>query len=94
MAPESDNGTQQKADGTVYVGGLMNDDTYCIIVGETSLCGKLYRRLGHRNGADFATHWDSVVQSEAEARGRAGYETTLCPECEAHDDYPFKEEVC
>lgn len=66
---------------TVYAGGLMNDDTYCIIVGETSLCGKLYRRLGHKNGADFAVHWCAEVVTRDEAESASGPRTELCEDC-------------
>lgn len=76
----TDGGSSESA-STVYAGGLgsgaTDADEYCLIVGETSLCNKLYRRLGHQNGADFAVTWDYEVTSPDDApRG-----TELCRDC-------------
>jgi len=65
----------------VFVGrlgeGVHNAEQYCIIEGETSLCDTLYRRLGHRNGAKFATTWDYEVSGAEDAP--VGVE--LCKDC-------------
>ena len=55
----------------VFVGGLgagvTDASEYCIIKGETSLCDRLYRRLGHPNGAKFAVTWDYEVSGAEDA---------------------------
>lgn len=72
----------------LYVGGIGGSvdgaDDYHIFVGNLSLCGEVYRKLGQREGASFATHWDYSVESQEDAEDTSATNLCdLCPECEA-----------
>lgn len=71
----------ESAQSEVFVGGLgegiHSAEEYCIIEGKTSLCDMLYRSLGHRNGATYATTWDYEASGPEDAP--VGVE--LCEKC-------------
>jgi len=73
--------TEWEIEDKVYVGGLgagpSQASEYCIIRGETSLCDRLYRRLGSPDGAESATTWDYQVSGRDDAPRRPD----LCPDC-------------
>lgn len=81
-------GSRRESNPCLHVGGVGGSvngaDDYHIFVGNLSLCGELYRRLGQQEGGSFATHWDFRVDGQEDAENSsAGTLCDLCPDCEA-----------